>query len=73
VNKSAIPSGRNAGRSILFTPFAILPSFSFAGLARPFFGFYPTHKASFLNPIDALMHEAKSAGKNRIKAGRTEP
>jgi putative ABC transport system permease protein len=47
----------NAGWPVIFTPFSILLSYSFSGLVGLFFGFYPAHKASMLNPIDALRYE----------------
>ena len=48
---------KNAGWPIIFTPFSILLSYSFSGIVGLFFGFYPAHKASLLNPIDALRYE----------------
>jgi len=48
---------KNAGWPIIFTPFSILLSYSFSGIVGLFFGFYPAHKASMLNPIDALRYE----------------
>jgi putative ABC transport system permease protein len=41
----------------LISYWALLTSFSFAAAVGIFFGFYPAHKASRLNPIDALRYE----------------
>jgi putative ABC transport system permease protein len=45
------------GWNVLISYWALLTSFSFAAAVGIFFGFYPAHKASRLNPIDALRYE----------------
>jgi putative ABC transport system permease protein len=46
-----------AGWTTLVTPQAVLLSFGFAAVVGIFFGYYPAHKASELNPIEALRYE----------------
>jgi len=46
-----------SGWPTLVSPLAVVGSFLFSAAVGVFFGFYPAHKASRLNPIAALRHD----------------
>src|SRR5205814_9437345 len=49
--------GRALGWPMEMSPLAVLIAVFFSVAVGVFFGYYPAHKASLLNPIDALRYE----------------